>query len=130
MAMRAGSTTQLSNVTISGIVLVHPYFGKNEPERLWDYICPTEVHNPLFYPAADTNLSNLGCGKVLIFVGGKDFLKNRGLWYYETLKKSGWGGAVEMVESEGEEHVFHLFNPDCEKAGDLIQKFASFMNLD
>ena len=129
MAMRTG-TTQPPNVKICGIVLVHPYFGNNGPDRLWNYLCPSGVHNLLFDPAVDTKLSILGCGKVLIFVAGKDVLKDRGFCYYEAVKKSGWGGAVEILESEGEEHVFHLFNPDCDKARALIQKFASFMNQD
>lgn len=127
MAMRGGAT-QLENVKIRGIVLVHPYFGNQTAERLWDYLCPSEDHQPLMNPAADPKLSSLGCGKVLIFLGEKDFLNSKGLWYYETLKKSGWGGVVEVVETEGEGHVFHLFNPDCEKAEALIQKFASFLN--
>jgi len=28
--------------------------------------------------------------------------------YYEELKNSGWVGNVEVVEHEGEAHVFHL----------------------
>ena len=52
------------------------------------------------------------------------FLKGKGLWYYETVKKSGWGGAVEI---DGEEHVFHLFNLELEKVGALIQKFVPFI---
>ena len=39
-------------------------------------------------------------------------LKERGLLFCETLRKSGWDGEVQIVETEGEEHVFHLFNPD------------------
>ena len=37
-------------------------------------------------------------GKVLLFVAEKDFLRDKGLWYYEAAKKSGWGGVVEEKE--------------------------------
>jgi hypothetical protein len=48
--------------------------------------------------------------------------------YYEDLKKSGWAGNVEVVEHEGEAHVFHLMDPDCENAIDLVNKFGAFIN--
>ncbi|KAG2705440.1 hypothetical protein I3760_05G053300 [Carya illinoinensis] len=47
--------------------------------------------------------------------------------YYEELKKSRWGGSVEVVEHQGEDHVFHLMKPDSENAVDLVNKFASFI---
>ncbi|KAK3024525.1 hypothetical protein RJ639_043717 [Escallonia herrerae] len=57
-------------------------------------------------------------------------LKPRGLSYYEILKKSGWRGTVEFVETEGEDHCFHVCNPTCEKALALTQALASFINQD
>ena len=47
--------------------------------------------------------------------------------YYEELKKSGWGGNVEIVENLGEEHCFHLRDLKYEKAVDLIKKYVSFL---
>jgi hypothetical protein len=44
------------------------------------------------------------------------------------LKKSGWSGVVEIVETEGEDHVFHLFNPDCDKAVFMMKQVVSFIN--
>jgi hypothetical protein len=35
---------------------------------------------------------------------------------------------VEIVETEGEGHVFHLFNPNCDTAEALLKKLASFIN--
>ncbi|KAM4088869.1 hypothetical protein ACB094_07G104900 [Castanea mollissima] len=76
----------------------------------------------------DSRLSSLGCTRVLICVAEKDVLKERGLLFCETLRKSGWNGEVQIVETEGEEHVFRLFNPDCEKAMILLKRLASFFN--
>ncbi|KAK2991496.1 hypothetical protein RJ640_016531 [Escallonia rubra] len=62
--------------------------------------------------------------------GTADWLKPRGVGYYEILKRSGYGGTVEFVETEGESHCFHVFNPTCEKALALNRALASFINQD
>lgn len=67
---------------------------------------------------------------MLIFIAEKDETRDNGLFYYETLRMSGWGGVVEIVEADGEEHVFHLFRPNCEKALALLKKLASFIDQD
>lgn len=119
----------LEGVKIVGIILVHPYFGNNEPSKFLDFIFPTSTgpDDHRIYPAGDSELSRLGCTKVLVFVAEKDGLNGRGKSYHEVLKKSGWDGTVEIVETEGEDHVFHLFNPNCDKADDLVKRMASFV---
>ncbi|KAG7977773.1 hypothetical protein I3843_05G047600 [Carya illinoinensis] len=108
MATRAG-VEGLPGVRLLGICLVHPYFARKE---------------------TDSRLSRLGCSRVLIFIAEKDETRDNGLFYYETLRMSGWGGVVEIVEADGEEHVFHLFRPNCEKALALLKKLASFIDQD
>ncbi|KAJ6692567.1 CARBOXYLESTERASE 13-RELATED [Salix purpurea] len=78
--------------------------------------------------AGGVELASLQCSRVLIFVAGKDRLRERGYNYYEALKQSGWGGAVEIVETEGEDHVFHLLNPNSDKAGVMMKQVVSFIN--
>ena len=90
MGMRI-RTTPLPNIKIDGIVMVHPYFRNHEPGDMWDYLCRSQAENPLFNPAADSKLSSLGGEKVLIFIVEKDWLKGRGFWYYEAVRKSRWG---------------------------------------
>lgn len=46
--------------------------------------------NPLASGAP--SLASLGCHKVLIFVAGKDDLRDRGIWYCDAVKESGWEG--------------------------------------
>jgi acetyl esterase/lipase len=65
---------------------------------------------------------------VLVFVAENDLLKDRGWYYKELLEKIGWGGVVEVIETKGEGHVFHLFNPKCDNALSLFNQIASFIN--
>ncbi|KAF9622497.1 hypothetical protein IFM89_031901 [Coptis chinensis] len=139
MAIRAGYS-ELNKFKINGIVLVHPYFAGVEPvggevstevgRKLWTAVCPTTsgLDDPFVNPVNDPKFSKLGCKRVLVCVAEIDTLKHRGRYYYENLGKNGWEGVVEFMEAEGENHVFHLFSPTCEKAGDLMKRVAAFMN--
>ncbi|KAJ7001118.1 carboxylesterase 5 [Populus alba x Populus x berolinensis] len=135
MAVRAGSTKGLNGVKIVGVVLVHPFFVNNEPDTfspVIEFIFPSVriYDDPRINPAGagGAELASLGCARVLIFVAGKDRLRDRGVRYYEALRRSGWGGMVEIVETEGEDHVFHLMNPNCAKARVMMEKAVSFIN--
>lgn len=86
--------------------------------------------DPKLNPKADPDLDKMSCEKVLVFVAEKAWLKSRGVEYCETLRNSGWKGGVELVENQGEDHVFFMFNPNCENALIVGQKLASFFNQD
>ncbi|KAJ7946037.1 Alpha/beta hydrolase fold protein [Quillaja saponaria] len=110
MAIRA-SVDGLNGLKLDGILLIHPYFGNDQPDKLIEYLYPTMsgLDDPRINAVKDPKLSSLGCSRVVIFIGGKDFLRERGKSYYEALKNSGWSGGVELVETEDEGHVFHLY---------------------
>ncbi|XP_031266600.1 probable carboxylesterase 5 [Pistacia vera] len=143
MGLRYGKQ-KLGGLKLAGIILVHPYFGGNEPigaeannlekieftEMLWRLACPetTGRDDPLFNPLADPNWASLENTRVLVCVAEKDFYRDRGWCYFEKLKESGWEGVVEIMESKGEDHAFHLMNPTSEKALDLLKQIASFIN--
>lgn len=148
MAIRAG-VEGLSGVKLSGICLVHPYFGRRKADcdsrgfresltdkkpgvdNRWLFVCPTTgIDDPRINPAADGELARLGCSKVMVCVAEKDTLRDRGLFYHEVLGKSGWVGELEMVETEEEDHVFYLFNPHCERAAALMKRLTIFLNED
>ncbi|KAJ6936789.1 hypothetical protein NC652_011466 [Populus alba x Populus x berolinensis] len=127
MAVRAGSTKGLNGVKIVGVVLVHPFFVNNEPDTfspVIEFIFPSVriYDDPRINPAGagGAELASLGCAR--------DRLRDRGVRYYEALRRSGWGGMVEIVETEGEDHVFHLMNPNCAKARVMMEKVVSFIN--
>ncbi|XP_073103863.1 tuliposide A-converting enzyme 2, chloroplastic-like, partial [Elaeis guineensis] len=146
MALRAGAADFGPGVRIRGMVLVHPYFARRDPypselvdkvlkekmDGLWLLACPGTVgmDDPLLNPLAQAapSLKGLGCEKVLVCVAEKDVGKDSGRAYYEGVKKSGWGGEVEWLESEGEGHAFHLGKLNCEKALELMERTVKFIN--
>uniref|UniRef100_A0A0V0H4F6 Putative ovule protein n=1 Tax=Solanum chacoense TaxID=4108 RepID=A0A0V0H4F6_SOLCH len=117
------------SLNLVGMALIHPYFGNNEPDRIWSYICPENPNtdDPRCNPAAHPSLlSKLVCSNILICTAEKDFIRDRGWTYYEALKKCGWKGEVEIKEAQGEQHVFHLNNRTCDKAKVLMKWLADF----
>lgn len=139
-----------------GIIMIHPYFWGEKPvgfmeikdpirksmvDKWWKFVCPSDkgCDDPLINPFVNNNdnnsyelsadHSNLGCKRILIWVAEDDILNERGKMYYRSLIRSkNWNGKAEMVETEGEDHVFHIFNPSCEKAEALVKKCAAFLN--
>ena len=95
---------------------------------MWLYMCPKNggLEDPRLKPAVE-DLARLGCERVLVFVAEKDQLREVCWRYYEELKKSGWGGNVEIVENEGEDHCFHLEDLSNVKSQALNKRFASFI---
>ncbi|XP_039144549.1 probable carboxylesterase 2 [Dioscorea cayenensis subsp. rotundata] len=152
MVMRIGSSEGMK--VIKGMVLVHPYFwgverleceiekAGNESskvltvdslDKIWPSVCPGTSGNDddRINPFVDgaPSLAGLGCEKVMVCVAAKDLLSGRGKIYYEKLKSSGWKGImVELLESHGEDHCFHLFNPGCDKALEMMKCLVGFFN--
>ncbi|XP_074316534.1 putative carboxylesterase 2 [Silene latifolia] len=132
-------------VSIEGMILIHPYFWGKDPigseindprkemvDRWWLYVCPTDkgCDDPLINPFSDEapRLETITCNRVIVLVAEKDILSERGKYYYEGVTKSGWNGKAEYYVSEGQDHVFHIFDPDCKKAVDMKTTIASFIN--
>ncbi|PIN20445.1 Arylacetamide deacetylase [Handroanthus impetiginosus] len=114
----------------SGLILIHPFFGIGEPNKLWDFICPDTIgpQDLRLNPTAHLDhLSKLGCERVLVCVAGKDSLRERGWNYYQKLKNTDWEGVVEFFETHGEDHVFHLFDRECENSISLMKRIVSFI---
>jgi acetyl esterase/lipase len=130
LAFRVGSIG-LPGVKVVGMIMVHPFFGGTEDDKMWLYMCPSNsgLDDPRLNPGLE-DLARLGCERVLIFVAEKDSLIAVGRNYYEKLKKSGWKGSVEIVENEDEDHCFYLLDLNSEKAVELLHKFVSFLKQD
>lgn len=129
LAVRVGRSGQ-GRVKLAGLILVHPFFGGTVDDEMWVYMCKGDTNglqDPRLKPSAE-DLASLGCGKVLVFIAGDDHLNVVGRNYCESLRKSGWLGSVEIFESGGEDHVFHLRNPNSDKAKELLNNFVSFIN--
>ncbi|KAF8114352.1 hypothetical protein N665_0039s0114 [Sinapis alba] len=129
MGMRAGKEHE-----ISGMTLFHPFFlskvgGVGYFEGIWDIASPKSdkgVVDP-WINVVGSDLSGLGCRRVLVMVAGEDVLAREGWVYAAALKKSGWGGKVEVMETKGEDHVFHLRNPNSDMAREVMRRFAEFL---
>ncbi|MBA0765215.1 hypothetical protein Gotri_014461 [Gossypium trilobum] len=98
----------------------------------WDSFANPDNNDPRVNPVSTDgpSLVGLGCRRVLVCVAEKDVLRDRGWRYYEALGRSGWMGVVEIMETDGEGHGFHLNDLDCEKAKGLITRLATFYNRD
>ncbi|XP_023525571.1 probable carboxylesterase 2 [Cucurbita pepo subsp. pepo] len=148
MALRAQNSNLAGKFKIRGIALIQPYFWGEEPigseitepekkalvDSWWNFVCPSDRGNDdlLINPFADGSPSVEGLvgEKVVVIVAEKDILRDRGMIYYENLAKSNWKGKVDIFETEGEDHAFHLLDPTSEKAKRLVNRLALFVNED
>lgn len=144
LALRSAEIPLKNGVRIVGLGLVHPYFHGEEPlgpeasdeekranvDLMWLSACPSTsgCDDPRVNPAACPNLARLPCKTVLVFLAGNDVIRDGALFYYETLRKSGWKGKLDLMDVEGENHVFHLSKPDSHKARAMKTLLASFLN--
>nr|WRU92881.1 HID7 [Catharanthus roseus] len=148
LAIRAGREGMEGSMKIYGVIMSHPYFLGTEPigaesanvdrdrsifYQTWKFVYPNAeggFDNPLINPFSTEapSLSRLGCSRLLVCVSEKDELRERGVKYFDEVKKSGWRGKMELFEVEGEEHCFHIFNLESQNAKILIKRFASFLN--
>ncbi|KAK7848238.1 2-hydroxyisoflavanone dehydratase [Quercus suber] len=146
IAMRAGVESLPCGVKVLGAYLVHPYFWsskpigseskevheKSLPSLVWNFVYPSVtggVDNPMINPEGlgAPSLAGLGCDRLLVCVAGKDLLRDRGVWYVDMVRKSGWNGEIELFEVEGEDHVFHIINIETENAKAMAKRLASFI---
>lgn len=137
---------------LKGAVLIHPWFWGSEAVGeeprdpaframgggLWFFSCPetSGMDDPRMNPMAPgaPGLQHLACERVLVCAAEGDFLRWRGRAYAEAVAAARGGGlgedaaGVELLETVGEGHVFHLFKPDCDKAKEMLDKVVAFIN--
>ncbi|CAN6891848.1 hypothetical protein Bca4012_092250 [Brassica carinata] len=91
----------------------------------WQFVCPSNKgsDDPWINPFADgsPNLEGLECERVIITVAERDILREKGKMYYEKLVNSNWRGNAEIMETKGKDHVFHIFEPDCDEAKEMVR---------
>lgn len=147
LAMRAGSDKLPGNAKLFGALLSHPAFwgsksigsgerrgdlGEHMLDRMWAFVYPDApggVDDPMMNPVdGEQGLGGLGCEQVMVCLSEKDVLTEWGFAFVEKLKGSGWKGEVQVVVVQGEDHCFHVFDLQAEKAKDLITKMANFIS--
>ncbi|CAI9286841.1 unnamed protein product [Lactuca saligna] len=145
MAIRVGSDTP-SGLRFQGAILLHPYFWGKErvgdesdwikPEMvayldgLWAFAHPgsSGPDDPLINPDMDPTITGMGCSKMLVCIGGNDFMRARDWNYKAVIEKSGWKGKLRVAEDKGEEHVFFLKNSSAANACTLRTRICTFIN--
>ncbi|KAL6606882.1 hypothetical protein ACP70R_042535 [Stipagrostis hirtigluma subsp. patula] len=147
IAVRAGFNGGLG-VRIRGLLVVHPCFNgaadigseatpagkaaKEKADAFWRFLCPgtTGLDDPLCNPfseAACGSAARVAAERVLVCVAENDDFRDRGVWYYESLRASGYRGEVELLESAGEGHIFHCIEPRCDRAREMQDRVLGFL---
>ncbi|KAM4116055.1 hypothetical protein ACB094_02G021400 [Castanea mollissima] len=144
MAIRAGVESLPCGVKILGAYLAHSYFWgskpigaepkegheKSLPYLFWNFAYPSVtggVDNPMVNPEGPgaPSLAGLGCDRMLVCVAVKDLMKDRAVWYFDMVRKSGWKGDVELFEVEEEDHIFHICNIVTQNAQAMVKRMGS-----
>ncbi|KAL9243785.1 hypothetical protein vseg_017631 [Gypsophila vaccaria] len=117
---------------IEGVAVVHPFFALGELEEVLVFLSEgkMEATHPTFNPMTDPARMRreVVCERVLVCVDKDDMLKGSGVAYYEALKGSSWEGKLELLETNGGGHVFHLWDPNLEESHEFLKVIASFIN--
>lgn len=147
-AVRASRDGSL--VDIEGLVMVHPYFWGSERlasetvrdgvamfppdlvDRLWPFVTAGHAGNddPRINPPPE-EVASLTCRRMLVAVAEKDSLRDRGRQLAARMRDcaGAWAGDdVTLVESEGEDHGFHLYNPLRATSKKLMESIVQFVN--
>ncbi|KAK1610211.1 hypothetical protein QYE76_033884 [Lolium multiflorum] len=134
---------------IEGLVMVHPYFWGSERlasetvredgvamfppdlvDRLWPFVTAGHAGNddPRINPPAE-EVASLTCRRMLVAVAEKDSMRDRGRQLAAHMRDCAWSGDdVTLVESEGEDHGFHLYNPLRATSKKLMESIVQFVN--
>ena len=139
----------LARRRLKGAVLIHPWFWGSEAvggeprhpaaramgARLWLFACPGAdgMDDPRMNPLAPgaPGLGTMACERVMVCAAEHDFLRWRGRAYAEAVAAARGAegeGSVELLETEGEGHVFYVYKPDGDKAKAMLDRIVSFVN--
>ncbi|CAN6212992.1 unnamed protein product [Urochloa humidicola] len=146
-AVRAGR----DGMGIEGLIMVQPFFWGAErlpSEEVWDGASVLDVNRVgLLWPFVtagqadnddprlnppDEEIASLRCQRVLIAVAEKDSLRERGCRLFDRIRDYYYyavtGGEATLVESEGEDHGFHLYSPLRTTSKRLMESIVRFIN--
>ncbi|XBJ14276.1 hypothetical protein VPH35_006340 [Triticum aestivum] len=112
-AARGGGTGDHIDLVWDGVAMFTPEL----IDRLWPFVTAGRLdkNDPRVNPLGK-EITSLTCQRMLVAVAEKDALRDRGRWLAARMHKCcAWADddekAVTLVESEGEDHGFHLYNP-------------------
>ncbi|KAF0905300.1 hypothetical protein E2562_003898 [Oryza meyeriana var. granulata] len=136
-------------IDIEGLIILHPFFWGADmlpsesawdgdsvikPQtvaKLWPFVTSGQAGNddPWINPSVE-EITSLTCRRALVAVAEKDFLRDRGRLLAARMRSCAWAGSdnVTLVESDGEDHGFHLYNPLRATSRKLMDAIVQFIN--
>ena len=86
-----------------------------------------DIEHPFCNPVGPCSpaRSSLVYPRLMVFAAGNDLLIDRRILYYESLKTT--GKDFDFIMTEGENHVFHLFNTKSENVPVMLKRISDFM---
>ncbi|XP_052163238.1 probable carboxylesterase 2 [Oryza glaberrima] len=150
-AVRAASR-EGGDIGIEGLIIIHPYFWgarmlpseaawdgesvikPHQVGELWPFVTSGKAGNddPWIDPPVE-EVASLTCRRALVAVAEKDFLRDRGRLLAARMRGCAWAGGgdgrnVTLVESESEDHGFHLYSPLRATSRRLMESIVRFIN--
>lgn len=147
VALRGG-VEAWNPIKLKGSILVEPFFGAeqrtlSESESPCDAVLNLELSDacwrlslpvgsdrdhPFSYPCSPgaPKLENMSLPPLLVAIGGRDMLRDRGQEYCELLKQH--EKSVEVVVFGEEEHGFYVLRPQSQSCERLIQEISRFIS--
>ncbi|KAJ1255586.1 hypothetical protein BS78_K184200 [Paspalum vaginatum] len=145
IAYRTAVRASNSGIGIEGLIMVQPYFWGPDRlpseavwdgaavlppcgvDRLWPFVTAGQaVNDDARINPPDEEMRSLSCRRVLVAVAEKDTLRERGLRLFSGIRDG--GGEVTLVDSEGEDHGFHLYSPLRATSRKLMESIVDFIN--
>ncbi|KAF0889149.1 hypothetical protein E2562_022420 [Oryza meyeriana var. granulata] len=130
--------------SIEGLIMLQPFFWGTERlpsemvwdgvsvlpasgvDRLWPFVTAGQADNDDHrIDPTDDEIASLSCRRVLMAVAGRDTLRDRGL---RLAARMPGDVDVTLVESEGEDHGFHLYSPLRATSKKLMESIVQFIN--
>ncbi|KAH7280979.1 hypothetical protein KP509_36G023800 [Ceratopteris richardii] len=125
----------LKNVAMQGLLLCHPWFtcssSEMNPQAPGDAMIlkytKTHVDSPLVNPfsASAPPLEGVALPRAIVFVAGRDRLKDRGTAYYEGLMRAGKETKLSCTD-EGI-HIFHILQPWSPNVAPFLKQVNDFI---
>jgi acetyl esterase/lipase len=143
-----GGVEAWSPMRVRGAIFVQPYFGAEKRTRS-ESECPPDAFftlqlsdacwrvslpvgsnrdHPFSNPWSDgaPKLEEVPLPPLLVAIGGRDVLRDRGLDYCESLKQC--GKSVEVMVLEEEEHAFYALKPHSQSSERLMERISRFIS--
>ncbi|KAH7575213.1 hypothetical protein JRO89_XS02G0063600 [Xanthoceras sorbifolium] len=144
MAIKLATEEIHEGFSVAGMILCHPFFWGSELLHgetqswsdliaiFWGQISPNSsgIDDPWLNPSRDPNLARVGFPRLQVFVSEKDSaqLRERGWYYAQKLRESGWSGYQEVTDFQGEDHDFHMSNLTSRNSTILRNSIVTFIN--